>query len=247
MDAPSKSKTDKAGDRLKRFVRGGGSLSDAMSDEVLRDALTTVQAWRDQFARPLTGANMGLRSMMATCGLTARPTQRHKRLERIIQKLARTKTTRLSTIQDIAGVRAVVPDVASLRMLQKHIESTWTDAKTHTSGTVIEKATTDYITQPRTSGYRAVHLIVDYNGWLVEVQLRTENQHFWANLSEQVSREIGIELKAGDGPEPIRRFFVELGDRVGSLDAGDNTQWVLGLDLRPWGGRVLEVNNTPPI
>lgn len=245
MDVPSKSKADKAGDTLKRFVRDGGLLADAMADDRLRESVATVQAWRAQYGQPLTGAAMGLRSMIATCGIAARPTQRQKRLERIIQKLARPKTTRLSTMQDIAGVRVVVPDVASLRRLQHHIEKTWNVDNTRTSGVVIAQATSDYITTPRSSGYRAVHLLVKYNERLVEVQLRTTHQHFWAELSEHVSREIEIELKAGEAPSPIADFFINLGTRVQALDEGDDSPWTLGLNLHPWGAQTLEVRYGP--
>lgn len=249
MTLPSSTKVDNAGKRLREFVRDGGSLDLPTTDPQLLDSVETVQAWRSQFELPLTGAAMGLRSMMVTCGLTARPTQRHKRLERIVQKLARPSSTRLSKMQDIAGVRAVVPDLASLRRLQDHIEQTWNREKSHTSGIVRESATRDYIALPKPSGYRAVHLIVDYNDRWVEVQLRTVHQHLWADPSERVSRVINSELKAGDGPEEVLNYFIELGAKVGSLDAGDTSPWHLALDLQPWSGQMfpqpLEVQYTP--
>lgn len=205
-----------------------------------------VQEWRDQFGQALTGASMGLRSMLQTCEIDQKPTQRHKRVERIIQKLARPRSSRLSSLQDIAGVRAVVPDLTALRRLQRHIESRWSAQVTNTSGVVQARRTADYIAKPRDSGYRAVHLIVTYNGLPVEVQLRTQNQHFWADLSERVSRNVDVELKAGGGPEEIVSFFVDLGNRVGAVDNGDTTPWDLELDLSPWGGQVLRVVNRPP-
>lgn len=148
-------------------------------------------------------------------------------------------------MQDIAGVRAVVPDLEDLRTLQRHIESRWHADTPGTKGVVDPTETDDYIKQPRDSGYRAVHLVVEYNGCLVEVQLRTGNQHFWAELSERVSRQIDIELKAGGGPPEIVDFFVEMGGHVGALDEGDESAWSQRIDLRPWGGEQLQVFYNP--
>jgi hypothetical protein len=243
MDVPSKSRVDKAGDRLKRFVRDGGSLAEVNADHDLRGHIEIIQSWRAQFGGALAGAAMGLRSMIRTCDIEADVSQRHKRVPRIVQKLARPRSTRLSAMQDIAGVRAVVPDLEALSRLRRHIESTWSADRSDTSGAIDPGRTADYIARPRSSGYRAVHLIVKYNGLPVEVQLRTANQHFWADLSERVSRDVDVELKAGEGPGAIADFFVDLGNRVGALDDGNREPWRLLLDLRPWRGDLLTVSH----
>ncbi len=243
MEVPSKSQADKAGNRLKRFVRDGAALADVNADHDLRGQIEIIQGWRGQFGAALAGAAMGLRSMIRTCGIDADVSQRHKRVPRIVQKLARPRSTRLSAMQDIAGVRAVVPDLDALGKLRRHIESTWSADRSDTSGSIDPDRTTDYVSHPRSSGYRAVHLVVAYNGLPVEIQLRTANQHFWADLSERVSRNVDVELKAGEGPNEIADFFVELGNRIGALDEGTLEPWRLRLDLRPWGGDLLTVSH----
>jgi len=45
----------------------------------------------------------------------------------------------------------------------------------------------DYISDPRRSGYRGVHVIVGYDGRQIEVQLRTRVMHDWAIAVERLS------------------------------------------------------------
>ncbi|MBK5223058.1 MAG: hypothetical protein JJE52_09315 [Acidimicrobiia bacterium] len=171
--------------------------------------------------------------MSRTCGIASSVAQRHKRLERIVQKLARPSSTRLSVMQDIAGVRVAVRSLDELRRLEEHICSQWMSERAYTAGAV--RRVVDYIDLPRETGYRAVHLIVSYNGRDAELQLRTEAQHTWAEAVEEVSRAISVELKAGEIPAEINEFFVEVGEVVFDIDFGHTVKWERTLDLRPWG------------
>jgi ppGpp synthetase/RelA/SpoT-type nucleotidyltranferase len=56
-------------------------------------------------------------------------------------------------------------------------------------------------------GYRAVHIIVSGFGHLVEVQVRTEMQHLWAELSEKMSDVLDPALKYGGGSNTFRRLL----------------------------------------
>jgi ppGpp synthetase/RelA/SpoT-type nucleotidyltranferase len=44
-------------------------------------------------------------------------------------------------------------------------------------------------------GYRAVHVVVRESGLPVEVQVRTELQHSWTELSESLADTFGSDLK----------------------------------------------------
>lgn len=73
----------------------------------------------------------------------------------------------------------------------------------------------DYIINPKTSGYRSVHLVfryrndtvTDYNGMRVELQIRTRFQHIWATAVETVGTFLDHALKSSEGPEEWLKFF----------------------------------------
>lgn len=131
---------------------------------------------------------------------------RLKTLDSVVNKLRR-KPNHLSEMQDIAGCRLTVP---SLREIT-HISHLLTDEFEATA----EK---DY-TERSKSGYRAYHLILRLDdGYLVEVQLRTEIQHAWANLSETLAYRLDRSIKAGGGPPGLRRRLEELSDQGRHID-----------------------------
>lgn len=237
--APSQSGAKKAGDRLKRYVRDGGRVGDIGPGHDLHGSLEIVQQWRGRFGPPITGVRMGVISMAKTCGVDADVTQRHKRVERIVQKLARPNSTSLPRMQDIAGVRAVVDDLDDLRRLEDHVRARWSQGESATAGVIVDDA--DYITRPRASGYRAVHLIVNYNGLLVELQLRTAVQQAWAEMVEQVGRMINLELKAGEEPDELKGFLNRVSVAAAGMEGGDVVRFEETIDLTPWGGQELRV------
>ena len=50
-------------------------------------------------------------------------------------------------------------------------------------------------------GYRAVHVIIKFESKLVEVQVRTDLQHLWAEWSEKLADQIDSGLKYGKGDQ----------------------------------------------
>ncbi len=146
MAVPSKSQVKKAGSGLRRYLRG--DLSD---EAAVLHALDVMEAWRRAHYIPLVTANNGLRSRARTAGVAAEVTQRLKRRQTILEKLQREPTLDLSRMQDIGGCRAVVANMDDLRRLEERI----TDRLP-----VINYS--DYTVDPRMSGYRAVHIAVQY-------------------------------------------------------------------------------------
>lgn len=143
MVAITRSQVTKAGRLLRKMHQGSGSLP----PEQVRWALDVLVQFRASHSTPLTKANNGLRSMLATEGIQGRPTQRLKRVPTIIDKLVRHPTMALPKMQDIGGCRAVCTDIEQLRRLERRIRITRPPVKVY-----------DYISKPKSSGYRAVHL-----------------------------------------------------------------------------------------
>ncbi len=74
----------------------------------------------------------------------------------------------------------------------------------------------DYIMEPRDEdGYRSLHIIFryqnkkaeDYNGLLVELQIRTKLQHYWATAVETMGTFLGQALKSRQGDQKWLDFF----------------------------------------
>lgn len=124
--------------------------------------------------------NMGLRRHVGRAEVSARITQRLKKIPTIIEKLVfREPSLNLNTMHDIGGCRAVVPDLDALERLVSVIVERRADQ-------ILKHR--NYIDSPRISGYRAHHLIVESNGLPVEIQLRTVSMHKWAETVEGVLR-----------------------------------------------------------
>ena len=106
----------------------------------------------------------------------------------IVAKLRRQPKLRLSRIQDIAGCRIVVANIACQN---KEVE----DLKSDFAGADVKDRRLD-----PSHGYRAVHVIVKVDEQTFEIQVRTLLQQQWAELSEKASDIIDPEIKyGGDG------------------------------------------------
>ncbi len=197
------------------------------------DVAAYVQ-WSATFEEPLREA---LNVIDAACELAGvslhEKTSRIKQLYSIVAKLRRGHP-RLSSIDDIAGCRAVVPREADVNALVLQL------------ATARVKRVRDYRERDR-NGYRAVHLtLADDLGQTVELQLRTEIQHVWAGLSERRAAVVGHEVKYGGGPPKEQDVLREL-SAVGrgldlrqiELDAARD-RFRLGPFLRELAEEVIE-------
>lgn len=129
--------------------------------------------------------------------------RRLKRIESIQIKLKRFKTMRLSTLQDIAGVRAVLKDEQALNKVFAHLRSQITINKL--------KRVDNYFSAPKENGYRGVHLIYqNASSNIIEIQLRTELQHIWATAVEIYGELQNTSFKTGEGDEQWKEFFLLL-------------------------------------
>lgn len=117
-------------------------------------------------------------------------------------------------IRDIAGIRVICSFPEDIYMLAECLLSQ-DDVK------LIEKK--DYIKNPKKSGYRSLHLIIEVPIFLrnekksmkVEVQLRTIAMDFWASLEHKLRYKKNIDPKEN---EMLEKDLVECSEISAALD-----------------------------
>lgn len=192
----------------KGINRAGAVLIDTtVPEDAFFDAVTLINHWRACHAYPVNTFQSTLRSRLKKICPDALVAQRLKRVPSIVTKLERNPGMQLSRMQDIGGLRAVVKTSQQVDQLRQVYTS---DGLTHELVKV-----DDYISEPKESGYRSLHLIYRYNnprapqydGLLLELQFRTRLQHAWATAVETIGTFINHALKASEGPDEWLQFF----------------------------------------
>lgn len=180
----SKAQIDRLGDRLKK-----GNIKE--------DDLRLLDEYRRSFTEAYETVVGAIRNETAL-EPTGRPA---KSTTSISEKLLR-ETIRLTQVQDIAGCRLIVSDMAEQERVVQSLGKLFDDV------TIVDRRE-----QP-SHGYRAVHLIVKIANKLVEIQVRTKLQHLWAEQSEKLSDIIDPTIKYGGGDEKIRAVLTLSSDGV---------------------------------
>ena len=116
------------------------------------------------------------------------------------------------SLKDIAGVRIICYYAKNIYELAE-VMRTQSDFKV-----LSEK---DYLAQPKASGYRSYHMILEVKlgglfgaeTCLVEIQLRTSAMDFWAQLEHKVRYKYG-----GDMPEHLSKELQTCAERIHELD-----------------------------
>jgi ppGpp synthetase/RelA/SpoT-type nucleotidyltranferase len=169
-------------DRLRERLRRATSGIDPADEAAYAD-------YREGFA-PAVDAVMA--SAVAALPALLDAMSRLKTLDSAVAKLRR-GSFRLSQVEDIAGVRLIVPDMKAQDSALRAWERLYPGCRVN-----------DYRERPR-CGYRSIHLVVMVStGQLAEIQLRTPAQNLWANLSETAAAHYGMEVKYCGGPAAIR-------------------------------------------
>lgn len=193
----SKEKVKKAGKYLVH--------SDINSKEFY-DSIPVFHNWRSAHAFPMQIMLDLLRKNAIRIDKKAIAVQRLKRVPSIIGKLIREKNMNLSRMEDIAGCRVVVDNVSHVTRIHTSLQKSRTKNILHRER--------DYISYPKESGYRGIHLVFKYNcgkekfkGMAVELQIRSKIQHSWATAVEVVGAYTKQALKASTGDTIWLDFF----------------------------------------
>ena len=189
------------------------------------EALDIINNWRSAHSYPLLATRVTLTTRARKLDGRAIVAQRLKRLTSIQTKLWRNDRMALSRMHDIGGCRAVLQSVPRVDKLVQVYEDVF--AKNPRVRTEFIRKY-DYIAEPKTDGYRSIHLVVKYrtkskdylawNGLRVEIQLRSRLQHAWATAVETVDTFTHQSLKTGGGIESWRRFFVLMGSAIAIME-----------------------------
>jgi putative GTP pyrophosphokinase len=201
--------------------KAGGFLADlnASADD-LSWAHEVLGNWRACHGYPINTFQATLRTRIEKLEIKeAIVAQRLKRTPSIIQKLRRFPGMQLARMQDIGGLRAVVTTLKDVRRVQ----SAYKKKGGFQHELISEK---DYISQPKTDGYRSVHLVFrykndhapQYSGLSLELQIRTKLQHAWATAVETMGTFLGQALKARQGEEEWLKFFEVTGSAFAYLE-----------------------------
>lgn len=179
------------------------------SAEEIDWARDLAEKWRACHAYPINTFQATLRRKLRSFSREPIVAQRLKRMPTIIDKLKRYRMMKLTTMQDIGGVRAVLESVSDVYKLA----SGYRDNKLLKHDLIDED---DYIKNPRSEdGYRSLHLIYKYKNKIVptydnlriELQIRTKLQHTWATAVETMSTFLGQALKSRQGDQEWLDFF----------------------------------------
>lgn len=210
----SKSEVDRAGDFLRSYLKVVGTQAlDGPELEIVDD-------WRASHQYPMFQARMKLTSRSKRLDRAAVVVQRLKRLTSIQSKLAREEKMRLSRMNDLGGCRAIVQSPIQVY----HLASSYIDE----SSSEQPVGVWNYVKDPKPDGYRGVHLSTrfnsrtesfsQYNGRLVELQLRTYQQHTWSTAVEVFDTFQFQKIKNGQGSPDWRRFFVLMACYIADLE-----------------------------
>jgi putative GTP pyrophosphokinase len=193
-------------------VEGAERALRATDEAAIETAREALEWWRSLHARPLStvAANLRYHVSKAEAQVDGRVevTQRLKRQDTLIGKLDRERGN-VTQMQDIGGVRAVVPSVPHVYRVRRRLLKSWTIVRER-----------DYIASPKDDGYRALHLVVRRSGFPVEVQVRTLGQDLWANAIEEAGRQTGIQFKFGEGSEMEHAAFVSTAALIAAVEEG---------------------------
>jgi ppGpp synthetase/RelA/SpoT-type nucleotidyltranferase len=181
-----------AADRLGETIK-----SEGFSEQTL----IQLDAYRLQFGAAYDFVVRRLRE------LGYEPTGRPAKSSRAILDKLRRESIRLSQIQDIAGCRIVVADLWAQDKALIELRRLFPTAQ------VVDRR------QQPSNSYRAVHTVAMVDDLKVEIQIRTEYQQLWAELSEKLADRFGLEVKYGQGPQVIRENLLATSSSVASLEA----------------------------
>ena len=168
----STSQIDRLGERLRT------------SDAIEAADLDLLQAYRAEHEEALIQVQTRLSQALRDVDQTARI----KTIQTLHDKVRR-QPTKLSRIQDIGGVRIV----QAMDLLEQ--DAMVSDITREFQGSRL----VDRRARPM-HGYRAAHVVVRVGRCWIEIQVRTQSQHLWAEVVERLGDRWGRDIRYGGIP-----------------------------------------------
>lgn len=211
-------------DNILKFSKGridaaGKTLIDNNStNPAKKEALDVLSNFRSCHAYPLNTFQATLRTKLNKAGFEYLVSQRLKRTPSMLLKLERFDKMQLSRMQDIGGLRAILSNMHEV----SNVVELYKDAQFQHE----VKNEKDYITNPKDSGYRCYHIVYkyknsinsNYDGLMIELQIRTKLQHAWATAVETMGTFIDQSLKSSQGPQDYLDFFSLVGNAFAYIE-----------------------------
>ena len=190
----------------KQINRAGGIIRHGTDDEK-EQAIELLNEWRSSHMLPLRNISSIVDARLKKLGITCTVGQRLKRMTSIIGKINRFPDMAVSKMQDVGGIRIIVPRITDVKLVHEALIR-----KAKHEAVLPPK---DYIENPKQDGYRSLHQVFKYqndqnedlNNMRIEIQIRTRLQHAWATSVETLGVIDRVAYKSGDGAEANKRFF----------------------------------------
>jgi len=132
-----------------KIKKAGKKLINTQNDE---ESLEILSYWRALHSEPLDKAFKYVEKYGIEIDKNILLAKRLKRTESIVNKLGRLKgEIQLSTMNDIAGCRAILPTQKKVNKLINELNKK-----------KVFEIFRDYIAEPRESGYRSIHMIGNF-------------------------------------------------------------------------------------
>ena len=211
----SKGQVRRSGDILRK--------SDHPFDET--EAISVLNNWKAAHELPLHYIVKKIQQYADDVSDENTLVQRRKRTESILLKLEQQPKLDLARMQDLVGCRVVFRHEDSQKNLTC-IENLIEKINMSSMESPLVRLT-NYINEPRDTGYRSVHAIFKYKSddyprhknMQVELQIRTKMQHIWATTVETVGMFEQSNLKQGIGDENWLEFFRQM-SYIMAIDEG---------------------------
>lgn len=175
------------------------------------EALKILTTWRSLHTYPIDAFQKTLKRRAKTFGFRdCVLAQRLKRLPSIITKLHRFPDMNLARMQDIGGMRIILPTIKDVYLLHTDLLKS-----SNKFAHIPKMPPNDYIQTPKKDGYRSIHQIFKYkskahpelDGLSIELQIRSKLQHSWATAVETLGVVEKSSFKTGDGSDDFKKFF----------------------------------------
>ncbi|MDY6206006.1 MAG: RelA/SpoT domain-containing protein [Prevotella sp.] len=188
--------------------KAGEIILSSSKEEEVKEAMDKVNDWRTLHLTALDAFQKSIIPLLEKNKI--KPvfiSRRLKRLTSILYKLDINPQMKLGGMQDIGGLRIVLPDVDSLAIMQEVLKSNIPENFSFIK-------CMNYVNNPKESGYRSIHFIYkfmasnkDVDGMKIELQIRTKLQHNWAMAVETAGLITNTQLKSSQGANEWLNFF----------------------------------------